>query len=349
MLHCRRQTPHLDLHEEEVALVRAPHLPHDPGRRVEEDRLDALVFVTEYRGAFEFAYGIGAETSTIRQEGDVTSKRRFDFLKPQVLVVYSPTQDRQTRFRIFREVSQLDFNDFVSSTVFQDDDLALGNPDLEPQSTWIAEFSEERRFGEFGVLKGTLFYNRIDDVADLLPLTDEFEAPGNIGDGRRYGVRIEATLPMEGLGLKGGRVDVEARWQRSSVVDPVTGLDRRLSGEEEVGKPLTFAVENRWNVGVALRQDLQAQRLSWGGEVRIRDDRLSFRVNELIRFRELAPEVNVFVETTAFNGLRLRIEGNNLLDFEQVRDRDIFVGRRSITPKCRRPSRTPSAITARAV
>lgn len=299
--------------------------------RVEEDRIDALLYVTEYRGQFEIGYGLGIESSTLRQSGDVDLKRQFDFLKPQFLVVWSPAQSRQTRFRIAREVSQLDFNDFVSSTIFQDDDLALGNPDLKPESTWLAELSEEIRFGELGVIKGTLFYNDISDVEDLLPLSAEFEAPGNIGDGRRYGIQFEATLPLQSLGLSGARIDVEGRWQRSSVVDPVTGEDRQLSGEAQESKPLPFDVENRYVFSLSFRQDIQKHRVSWGGDVRLRDDRLSYRVNELIRFSE-EEEINVFVEKTTLSGLRIRLEGNNLLDINQIRDRDIFVGERSLTP-----------------
>lgn len=299
--------------------------------RVEEDRVDALVYVTEYRGDMEFGYGLGAESSAISQSGDSQLRRRFNFLKPQLALVWSPSQSRQTRLRLAREVSQLDFGDFVSSTVFQDDDLALGNPDLRPESTWIAEWSEERRFGELGVLKGTLFYNHISDVEDLLPLSAEFEAPGNIGDGERFGIRVEATLPLQTLGLDGARIDIEGRWQHSSVADPVTGEERRLSGEQEISKPLRFDVENRYVLAVGFRQDIQARRFSWGGDIRMRDDRVSYRVNELIRYAE-GNEINLFAEVSSRSGVRVRLEVANLLDFNQVRDRQIFIGERSLTP-----------------
>ena len=109
--------------------------------RVEEERFEFLLGDTWFRGVLEIGYGIGGESSTIRQTGDATNKRSFTFLKPDVSVTYSPTQERQTRLRVAREVSQPDFSDFVSSTVFQDDDLALGNPDLEPESTFLGQQS----------------------------------------------------------------------------------------------------------------------------------------------------------------------------------------------------------------
>ncbi len=300
--------------------------------RVEENRVEVLLNDTWYRGSYEWDYGLGWEHSTIEQSGDATSKRSFSFLKPRISIAYSPSQRRQTRIRFAREVSQLDFEDFVSSTVFQDDDLALGNPNLRPESTWIAEISEERRFGELSVVKATLFHNWISDVEDLLPLSSEFEAPGNIGDGRRWGIEMEATIPLTMLGLKSSRLDIEARLQDSEVSDPVTGLDRELSGEGNVRKPIPFRDENRFAYGVDFRQDLETARIAWGWNVRQRGDRTAFRVNELVEFEEDGVEANVFVETTRWWGLKIRLEGQNLTDFRQFRYRSIFTGERDLSP-----------------
>lgn len=299
--------------------------------RVEEDRFDVLLNWTVFTGNLESGYGLGAEASTIRQTGDADSKRSFFFLKPQFYLSWSPTIDRQTRFRIAREVAQLDFADFISATVFQDDDVALGNPDLEPESTWLVELSEERRFGDLGVIKGTLFYNDISDVQDLLPLSSEFEAPGNIGAGERWGLRLESTLPLDAVGLANGRLDIEAVVQDSRVTDPVTGDDRILSAENDDGKPLRLDLETRYSFALNLRQDFEEQRFAWGAEVRKRGERTEFRVNELVTYAE-GYEINLFAETTRWLGLKVRVDGSNLLNFEQDRDRTIFVGERGLTP-----------------
>ena len=132
--------------------------------RVEEIRWDFLLLETWSGGRFILDYGLGAEHSTLTQSGDVNQERSFFFLKPRAVLTQSPGQGKLTRLRIEREVSQLDFKDFVSATVFQDDDLALGNPDLRPETTWVAEASHERRFGELGVVKLTAFHHWISDV-----------------------------------------------------------------------------------------------------------------------------------------------------------------------------------------
>ncbi len=298
---------------------------------VEEVRWDFLIFETWTHGPLTIDYGLGMEQSTISQTGDVDQERDFFFVKPRGILTYSPEQAKLTRLRIEREVSQLDFDDFVSATVFQDDDLALGNPNLRPETTWIAEASHERRFGAIGVIKLTLFHHWIEDVQDLLPLTPAFEAPGNIGDGRRWGAVFETTLPLDSLGVAGGRLEFKARWQDSTVTDPVTLAQRVLSAGTESRRPLPFQGENRYAYTLDFRQDLDAARVAWGWDVRTRAERPLFKVNELDVYDEDV-EFNVFVETTRWFDMKIRISAENLLNLSQLRDRMVFAGLRNLSP-----------------
>jgi outer membrane receptor protein involved in Fe transport len=233
-----------------------------------------------------------------------------------------------------REVSQLDLDDFVSATVFEDDDLALGNPNIRPDTTWVAELSYERRFGQQSVVKLTAFHHWLSDVLDLLPLTPDFEAPGNIGDGKRWGVEFESTIPLDRLGLRGAKIDVRARWQDSVVTDPVTGQDRRLSGESGGSGYRTLGTLNKnmkYHARLDFRQDLEAARLAWGWTIADRGDRPLYKVNELDVNSE-GTAVNVFVETTRWFGIKIRLIAENVLDFERRRERTLFVGERDLTP-----------------
>ena len=298
--------------------------------RVEEIRWDFLLLETWSGGRYILDYGLGAEHSTLTQSGDVNQERRFFFLKPRAVLTHSPGKGKLTRLRLEREVSQLDFKDFVSATVFQDDDLALGNPDLRPETTWVAEVSHERRFGELGVVKLTAFHHWISDVEDLLPLTPMFEAPGNIGDGRRWGIVLESTVPLDSLGLTGAQLDFKARWQDSTVVDPVTLADRVLSGEPGTSRPLPFQGENEYAFTLDYRQDFKAARVAWGWDFRTRAERPLFKVNELDVHDE-EEELNVFIETTRWFGLKIRLHGQNLLNMSRLRDRTVFVGQRGLS------------------
>jgi hypothetical protein len=300
--------------------------------RVEEVRGDFLLRDTWSLGEFEMDFGLGAEVSTISQSGDATLDRNFFFLKPHSVLTYSPEQDKQSRVRIAREVSQLNFNDFVSSSIFQDDDLALGNPELSPDTTWLLEASHERRFGQESVIKMTVFHHWISNVQDLLPITDTFEAPGNIGEGRRWGLVLESTLPLVWLGLSGAKLNIKGRWQDSTVVDPVTGNNRALSGNKGFGgNPyISFNSENRYALIFDYRQDFEVAKVAWGMNIGMRDERTLYNVNELDVYDE-GIALNSFIETTRWFGLKLRLIGENLTDLSQVRNRITYTEKRDLS------------------
>ncbi len=302
--------------------------------RVEETRGDFVIKDNWNIGHLELVYGLGFEESTINQTGDTELERSFTFIKPEMLMTYSSSQRQQYRLRVAREVSQLNFDDFVSSTVFEDDDLALGNPDLKPEATWVAEVSHERRFGEFTVVTLRAFHDWISDVEDLLPLSDTFEAPGNIGNGRRWGMEFEGTFPLDWIALAGARLDVKARWQDSSVTDPVTGNARVLSSTSQFGVPSDFAYlrnENKFALALDFRQDFEVSRIAWGWNLKTRTRRPFYRVNEFEALNESA-EVNTFIETTRWFGIKVRFEVNRVFDVIDSRDRTLYAGRRDLSP-----------------
>jgi len=299
--------------------------------RVEERRGNLLVKDTWSVGKFELDYGLGIEVSTISQTGDARQKRHFTFFKPQGVLTYSPVKERQTRLSVTKEVSQLDFNDFVSAANFEDDDLAFGNPDLTPETSWIAELSQEWRYGDSGVVKLTAFHHWISDVEDLLPITIDFEVPGNIGSGRRWGMIFETTVPMDRIGLSNAKLDFEARYQDSVVTDPVTGNERVLSDAGVFGTSPGFRNENNYAFGLFYRQEFEKQRTSWGWSFRTRAKRPVFKVNEL-DIHDESTEYNFFVETTRWFGIKIRVDGLNVTDHVETRNRAVYAGERGLSP-----------------
>lgn len=299
--------------------------------KVEEIRGDFVLQDTWSVGSIELEYGLGAEVSTLTQSGDVDQQRSFFFLKPQAMLTWSPHAGEQTRLRLAREVAQLNLPDFISKTILEDADLALGNPDIQPDTTWIAELSHERRLGRENVVKGTVFHHWITDVLDLLPLSSEFEAPGNIGQGRRWGVKLEATLPLQWTGLAGARLKLGGRWQDSTVVDPVTGENRVLSEVGSDNEPDSFNVENEYVYNIDYRQDFEAARVAWGWALWERAEQLKFRVNELEVYDE-GVSLDAFIETTRWFGIKINFFAENILDFTDTRLRRTFSGERDLSP-----------------
>ena len=223
------------------------------------------------------------------------------------------------RIRFRRDIAQLNFGDFISSANFFDDDIDRGNPGLEPQQTWAAEVSTERRFGALGVAKVTVFHDWVRDVQDRLPIDGRFEVPGNIGNGRRWGASAEGTIALEPVGMEKARLDLEARWEHSAVTDPVTGMTRRFSGRRR------YALEGE------LRQDLVEAGWAWGVESDYVDRAVAFELDEL-DIDERGVDVEAFVETTRYFGVKMQLTLQNLLDRRFFRDRTVFAGPRGSSP-----------------
>jgi outer membrane receptor protein involved in Fe transport len=312
-----------------------PVLVDVPGAnsRVKEVRWDALIQDTWTLGRFELDLGTGAEASTLTQTGDANLERDFFFMKPLAILGYTSDHGNRTRLRAAREVSQLDLTDFVTATLFEDNDLSLGNPNIRPETTWKFELSHEHRFGSDKVIKITGFYHAISDVLDLLPLSPTFEAPGNIGDGKVKGIELETSFPLDWLGLQNAKLDFRGLWQDTSVTDPVTGKKRRLSGQGGASGYRTLGTQNiniGWHVRADFRQDFETAQVAWGWTIADRDYRPLYKVNELDVSSE-GTAVNIFVETTRWFGVKLRVVADNLLSYDQHRERTIFAGERDLS------------------
>ena len=287
--------------------------------RVEELRGNLEILDTWQLGSFSIESAMGAEFSRISQSGGSAPDREFFFLKPSLTIVHAPQERVLNRFRLGRDIAQLSFGDFISSANFFDNDVDRGNPGLEPQQTWAAEISSERRFGDLGVAKLTVFHNWVSDVQDRLPVDDRFEVPGNIGDGRRWGASAEGTIALAAIGMEQARLDLEARWEDSAVTDPVTGKSRRFSGQR------FFALEGK------LRQDLMAAGWAWGIESDYQDRATGYELDE-VDISERGIDVEAFVETTRYFGVKMQLTAQNLLDRQFLRDRSVFAGPRDSSP-----------------
>ena len=291
--------------------------------RVEEVRGDFLLQDVWSMENIELEFGLGAEISRISQSGDANQVRRFFFLKPTSVLTYTPAQGKKITLTMKREVSQLNFNDFVSATIFEDDDeLALGNPNLRPETNWLVDLNYEHRFGDVGVFQITGYYRWFSDVLDLLPLSDTDEAPGNIGNGSRWAILIEGTAPLDWMGLSNAKLNFNFRRRGTSVVDPVTGVTREFS----VNNPRNLKYSHNFN----FRQDFVDAQMAWGWFTNYQSERPSFKVNEL-DVRNNGMNLNFFIESSRWFGVKIRLSVENILDSTTTRDRTIFVGKRDLS------------------
>lgn len=262
------------------------------------------------------------ETSTLMFTGDANQEVELSFWKPSVQLARTFGGNNQLRMRVYRDVGQLDFGDFVSAAAVADALISGGNPDLTPQNAWIGELGADLRFPGGAALGLTLAHHQITDVADLVRLRDDrgtpldpsddrfFDAPGNIGDGELTRLDVNFSTPLSFI--PGSRLTVRGYLRDSEVEDQVTGLPRSIS----------YTPESQ--IAISFRQDINSWRFSWGAEIFKQGEFQAYRFNEIDTSEE-GPWIDLWVETTALpNNMKLRLWAANAFDGVVNRDRLFF-------------------------
>jgi outer membrane cobalamin receptor len=255
---------------------------------------------------------LAAETSRLSFTGDTEQSVSLTYVKPRAQLTRKFGK-HQLQMRVFREVGQLDFTDFVSTAQFADDIINGGNPDLRPQTAWAGEIEADLRFASDAALRLRAFHHRLDDVVDFVPIGEPGElidAPGNIGRGTIDGLEVSLRLPLTRV-LTGGTFTLGGTVRDTEVRDPLTRQHR----------PISDFIENE--LKAELRQDLTAAKLAWGVTYVTHTPDSDYRSNEINSFREL-DRTDLFVETTVVADTKIRLELWNVLDDTEARDRRLF-------------------------
>lgn len=286
--------------------------------RVEEQRIEAsLAHAWRPSPRLRLESGVTLEASRISQSGDAVQERDFTYLKPNLTAVFSPSDGWRATALIEREVAQLDFSEFASAVSLFDGVTNVGNPNLEPEKTWRVQAELERRFGAKGVVSAAVFHDRVEDVQDQIPIARRFDGPGNLGDGVRFGGRVDANLPLDSLGLKSGEMRLRAALQDSRVDDPTSGGERPFSDEAE------------WSWSVDLRQPWEEKKLLFGALLEHKDGTRQFRLAEerLTEFQD--GRLDLFLETTHYRGIVIRLTLSHAFQPTELRRRLFFTPDRS--------------------
>lgn len=292
--------------------------------RIEEERIEAAVGAT-WKPADDWVLetALRVENSSITQTGDSPLQRRFTYPKPRVALRWDANERNQLRLTVSREVGQLEFSDFVASASLDTGVVTAGNAELEPDKTWRMVAAWEHHFWTDAALTFSWTHDRISDVVDRVLIVtpdDVFDAPGNIGDGKRDTLALEFSAPLDRFGFSGAQLRSSLLWRESEVTDPVTGQRRGISEE----KPFEGSV--------SLTQDLPALRLNWGIEFEhIAERETKYRFDEVARESE-DMGWTLFVERRLNERWRVRAEATDLFgrDFEETREK--YDGPRSSYP-----------------
>lgn len=265
------------------------------------------------------------EDSTIEQSGDVNNARNFGFLRPRVDYRFDITPTMQFRATVEKEVSQLSFSDFSVSQDNSDDDQNIqgGNPDVAQEQTWRYDLNLEYRLPDgLGVVNTQLYYRDIEDVISRIDVSTSednlLSARGNIGDGQRYGINIEASSKLTYLGLPNALATMRVGFGDSEVIDPFLNRERRMR------------FPGRWSTRASFRHDYQPWNFSYGFNYSWSDQQGQQRVNfDLFDTERDFEEYNLslFLEKRASNGVTFRFDIQNANDRENCRTRTRYEGR----------------------
>lgn len=253
--------------------------------------------------------GMTYEGSRLTVRGDARADRSLGFLKPKAIADWRPGGGWHAQLSLSRTVSQLQFEDFISSVTLSSDQVNGGNAELVPQRAWELLATIERPILTDGLIKLELGHNRISKVQDRIPTPEGFDAPGNLGGGRQWIARAKLDAPLRGLGISGGRLTLYGSYVGSSVTDPYTLRRRPFSGDS------AFAYE------VEFRQDLGS--FAWGADVEGFTHSTTFRRNELDRYSE-RPTLDLFVEYRPTARTTVSVTLDNLLQSRITRRRSFF-------------------------
>jgi hypothetical protein len=265
--------------------------------------------------------GLTYEMSNLTVSGDTTAERQLKFLKPSLTLDWKPGNGWHAQFSIKRTVAQLDFYDFISIAELSNDRVNAGNANLQPQRAWEFRATVDKKILGDGLVKLELGYDHISMLQDRILVFDEvgrgFDAPGNLGTGKRMFGRLSVDTPIDRLiGLSGTKLKAAATLQRTRVEDPISGEMRSFSG---------FYPEWQWSI--ELRRDVG--KWSYGFGLFDRDRFTFFRTNEFDSNWNGGIYGIAFVEYRPLAKTTVTLDVDNMLNTRGLRKRELFFPNRA--------------------
>lgn len=278
---------------------------------VKERRAEAYVSVGRALSpSLHLDAGLRMETSALNVSGDAHAHRNLQFWKPDIALDWNQG-GWHGRLSLRRTVAQLNFFDFVSGADVSADRVNGGNAELVPQQTWESRFTIEHPVLGKGLIKVDLGYDRVNQLQDRILTDAGFDAPGNLGTGTRAFASFKADLPLDRLGITGGRLTASGTLQRTRVQDPSTHLMRNWTD---------FWPNWQWEVDY--RQDLG--RFSYGGSLQDRGRFAFYRTDEIDQQWNAGVYGTLFVEYRPNAKTTLTFDIDNLFDTQALRYRTFF-------------------------
>ena len=225
---------HLDFFALDPGGVKTPITLPIENARVRETRGEVWINASRpLTKTLSLNLGLNYETSHLTVNGDATADRTLPFIKPSLTLDWQAPGGWHTQLILRRTVNQLDFFDFISVADLASNQISGGNANLQPQRSWEGRFSVEHPLFGQGKVRLELGYDLVSLLQDRILVFDSegnaFDAPGNIGTGRRQYADLTFDAPLDRF-WKGLRVKLHGNVQHTQVDDPIDGKPRGWSG-----------------------------------------------------------------------------------------------------------------------
>jgi hypothetical protein len=265
--------------------------------------------------------GARLEYSNIAESGDTNLSRSFFYAKPRFLLTWGPDASSQLRLRVEKVVGQLDFNNFVASSDLASFGVAAGNANLRPEQRWQFEAATERRFLGRGDLVLSLLHEEIKDLQDYVPVGGGLDAPGNVAHATSDKISFSGDIPLDWLGIRNGLLKPDVYWQLSSLVDPVTGMTRSISGQNDRRFSFTFS------------QDLNDWKSTWGfGFLPASFGNSNWRIDQISHAGIHTPYSWAYWTYNPLPDWSLKVEVDNAPPYRFELRQDNYAGPRNLAP-----------------
>ncbi|ARN73252.1 TonB-dependent receptor [Oceanicoccus sagamiensis] len=288
--------------DQRLNLIEQGILTEDSDQGIAEERAEAFWFGEwQLKADLSFEVGSGVEYSQVRQNGDVRQQREFTYYKPEMELNYRPSPNDNWLFGMNRDVKQLNLADFANSVDDTQDEVRLANPDLEPEKSWQFRIQYERVFKqEKGNIKAKYYYHDVEDVVDQTPISEDESVLGNIGDGTRQGVVLDADIAL--AQNTRGTMNVSLLW--TEVTDPFTGETRDFKDARDK------------TVTVELRQEFPRLHLPMTAGIiyYYKGSYENRRIDEINTISETEGYLDSYFEWQLPNKMNMRVDVKNLFD-----------------------------------
>jgi hypothetical protein len=262
------------------------------------------------------------ETSTLTATRDVMLTRGLTFWKPRAVLSWTPAKQTQVRLRAEREISQINFYNYVANNEFASGVIRTGNPGLQPQKAWVGEATVEQQFWGGASAVVALRRKLFTDVVDARYVgTSGAIGIGNIGDGEQTELTATVTVPLKRFGLNGAMIKGTVTKSWSAVTDPTTGQRRTIwfSNPAALQGDLHFTY------------DLPRHKLNFGFDAFYYGPYTLYRPQGTERSGG-QPRLNIFAEYRIKPTFTVRLEALNVTDLTVHSTVKYYGGPRNIAP-----------------